>query len=338
MRNTRQEIEDAFENQYRGDLPPPAVFTQTGTVGQMEACGARWPEANFDPERMALLALQMSRRFGFACARVPYCITVEAERLGAEVFSGRDDTQPSVRSSPYRTDDLSVPMPPDDLMDPEEFVSGGRCRMVAEVADSIRRGNEDLFVTAGLIDAPGIASQLLGAENAIMGYLLDRDTIIGWSEAMEPYACEYAKLLSQSADNLTVIGSASLDIFTPEMYHELTEPYLKRQIASIGGYSTIHTCGDTREIVGSLVGTGATALSLETSADPEWFIKEVGGRCRMFGAIHPVHTLLMGSPEDVVSQARRSADAGFDIVTPECGVPPLTPDANLQALAHYRDP
>ena len=337
MRNTRREIEDAFEGQSKGDLPPPAVFTQTGTVGQMEACGARWPEASFDPEGMALLALQMSRRFGFACARVPYCITVEAERLGAELFPGRGDTQPSIRTSPYRRGDLTVPTPPEDIMDPEEFVSGGRCRMVADVADRIRRENRDLFVTAGMIDAPGIASQLLGAENALMGYLLDRDVVVGWSKAMDPYACAYAKALSESADNVTIIGSASLDIFSPEMYHELTEPYLIRQISSIDGYSTIHTCGDTRGVVRDLARTGATALSLETSADPEWFIGEVGGRCRMFGAVHPIHTLLMGSPGDVVSQAMRSADAGFDAVTPECGVPPLTPDANLQALAHYRD-
>lgn len=337
MTNTRQEILDAFDGQYRGDLPPPAVFTQTGTVGQMEACGAKWPEANFDSEKMALLALQMSRRFGFACARVPYCITVEAERLGAELFPGRCDTQPSIRTSPYRRDDLTVPAPPEDIMDPEEFVSGGRCRLIAETADRIRRENTDLFVTAGAIDAPGIASQLLGAENALMGYLLDRDVVTGWSRAMEPYACAYARVLSESADNVIIIGSASLDIISPEMYHELTEPYLIRQISAIRGYSTIHTCGDTRGVVRSLSRTGATALSLETSSDPEWFVNEVGGRCLMFGAIHPIHTLLAGSQMDVMDQARRSADAGFDIVTPECGVPPMTPDANLQALAQYRE-
>ena len=282
MRNTRQEIEDAFENQYRGDLPPPAVFTQTGTVGQMEACGARWPEANY---------------FNAAGNELLTQVDVLSLTVRAELFPGRGDTQPSIRSSPYRRGDLTVPTPPEDIMDPEEFVSGGRCRVVADVADRIRRENGDLFVTAGMIDAPGIASQLLGAENALMGYLLDRDVVTGWSKAMDPYARAYAKALSESADNVTIIGSASLDIISPEMYHELTEPYLIK-----------------------------------------WFIGEVGGRCRMFGAIHPTHTLLMGSPEDVLSQARRSADAGFDIVTPECGVPPLTPDANLQALAHYRDP
>ena len=67
------------------------------------------------------------------------------------------------------------------------------------------------------------------------------------------------------------------------------------------------------------------------------YMEKVAGRCKMFGTVNPVQTLLMGSPEDVVSEARRSADAGFDIITPECGVPPMTPDANLLALSQYRE-
>ena len=230
--NTRQEIVDVFDGRPSSDCPPPAVFTQTGTVDQMRSCGAGWPEANFDIDRMVGLSLQFSRSFGFATARVPYCLTVEAERLGGHVYEGREDSQPSIRGSPFRTDDMGLPPVPDDLMGPDEFVAGGRCTMVAEAASRIS-GRGDLFVTAGMIDPAGIAGQLLGAENLIVGYMLDPDTAIGWCRAMTPYSCAYASLLSENADNVTVIGSASMDIFTPEMYADLTEPYLKRQLSSI---------------------------------------------------------------------------------------------------------
>ena len=153
---------------------------------------------------------------------------------------------------------------------------------------------------------------------------------------MTPYSCAYASLLSENADNVTVIGSASMDIFTPEMYADLTEPYLKRQLSSISCFSTMHSCGRTVDVIDSLVSLGADGLSLEASEDPRGFLDRVDGRCLMFGAVNPVHTLLMGTPSDVVAEARRDAEAGFDIITPECGIPPRTPDANLSALAGYR--
>lgn len=335
--NTKREIVDVFDRQPGDGCPPPAVFTQTGTVGQMDACGARWPEANFDPEAMAELALQFSRMFGFATARVPFCLTVEASTLGATVYPGRGNSQPSISGSPFRGSEFGVGAPPADLMDPDEFASSGRCAMVAGVVERIAREHEDLFVTAGMLDPIGLAGQLLGTENVIMGYLMDPDSTVEWAKAMTPYSCAYAKVLSEHADNITVIGSASLDIFTPEMYDDLTHPYLKRQLSEISCFSTVHSCGTTMGVIDELVGLGADGLSLEASSDPEAFLEKVGGRCLMFGSVNPVSTLLMGTPEEVAGVARRDAELGFDIITPECGVPPMTPDGNLMALSKYRD-
>lgn len=335
--NTKQEIVDVFDGEPGDGCPPPAVFTQTGTVGQMDACGARWPEANFDVDAMVTLSLQFSRMFGFATARVPYCLTIEAGTLGAEVFEGRGDSQPSVVDSPYRSDGMTVPSVSGDLPDPEEFAVSGRCAMVEDAVECISSQHGDLFVTAGMLDPAGLVGQLLGTEGMIMGYLMDPDAVVSWCRAMTPYSCAYARVLSEHADNIIVIGSASMDIMTPDMYTKITEPYMKRLVSSIGCFSTIHSCGETRPVVESLVSMGADGLSLEASGDPGAFLDAVGGRCLMFGSVNPVHTLLSGTPADVLEEARHDAELGFDIVTPECGVPPRTPDDNLMALAHYRD-
>ena len=37
------------------DRPPVAVFTTCDTIDMMEACGAKWPEAHSDPQKMATL-------------------------------------------------------------------------------------------------------------------------------------------------------------------------------------------------------------------------------------------------------------------------------------------
>lgn len=331
----KTEIADALAGVGSG-CPPPAVFTQTATVGQMDACGAHWPEANFDAGLMERLALQLSRQFGFACARVPYCLTVEAERLGAVLKSGSTDTQPSVDGSPFRTPEGFDP-PPADLMDPDEFADGGRCRVVAETAARISSRHPELFVTAGMLDPASVAMQLLGAENVLIGYIMDRRRVEDWVEAMAPFSRAYGARLSEAADNVLVIAAASSDIMDPGMYGSLTEPYLRGTVSSIGeSFCTVHSCGNTLPFLEGLVAARPDALSLEASHDPESYLSRVGGRCRMVGAVDPVRTLLSGTPADVVNQARRSAELGFDVVAPECGVPPRTPDGNLAALAGYR--
>ena len=55
------------------------------------------------------------------------------------------------------------------------------------------------------------------------------------------------------------------------------------------------------------------------------------------GGVRPVDTLMMKKPEDVLAEAKHAAGIGFDIIAPECGVPPQTPNDNLMALAHYRE-
>lgn len=332
--NTRDEIVDVFDGHLGSDLPPPAIFTQTGTVDLMDACGAAWPEANFDQRKMAILALQPSRLFSFATARVPYCLTVEAEGLGAVIDPGRRDSQPSVKTSPYRNG-MDIIDPPDFGITPDEFADRGRCLMVAEVAG--RLSSEGLFTTACTVDPAFIAMSLVGAEEMIMGYLMDPDRIIAWADALGPYSCAYAKRLSEAADNVLVVASASLDLFTPEMYSHLAENQVTMVVHAVkSSFCTIHSCGDTRQTAASLSRSGADALSLEASSDPGLYMEKVGGRCLMVGSVRPAHTLLMGSPEDVRSEAAACAEEGFDIIAPECGVPPRTPNVNLDALAHYR--
>ena len=143
--NRKDAVLDAL-NGDRKDIPPAAVFTQAATVSQMERCGSRWPEANYDPDMMCELALECSRSFGFSTVRVPFCVSIEAERLGCAVDRGSIGSQPSVISSPYRMEEGFSDVP-EDLMSPAEFVSGGRCTVVSGSVHSLaEKHGDDLVV------------------------------------------------------------------------------------------------------------------------------------------------------------------------------------------------
>ncbi|GAI57421.1 unnamed protein product, partial [marine sediment metagenome] len=71
------------------DHVPPTCVTQVGIVEAMEATGATWPEAHKDPEKMAQLGASLYKLAGVETARIPFCLTVQAEVLGCKVDLGK---------------------------------------------------------------------------------------------------------------------------------------------------------------------------------------------------------------------------------------------------------
>ena len=330
---SKQEIVDAMNGEHEG-APPPALFSQTATFGQMAACGAGWPEANFDAEKMAELALQPSRMFGFATVRIPFDITAEAERLGCTVDCDAKGRQPAVTGSPWMTDDLDD-LP--DLMPADEFVEDGRCAMHIEVARRLSEEHPELFLTSCMVGPSGVAGFLMGMENFMMASFMEPEAAARWVAAVTPHQCEYAKALSEASDNVFMITEGAEEVGTPEMF-DLFYRYESKVFASMkGSFSVAHCCGTTGKILEKLAAIGSTALSVESHGDPQSIADRVGGKVVLVGGVDPVRTLMQGTPEDVVESAWRAADAGYRLVTPECGVPPQTPDGNLLALSRYRD-
>ncbi|MEM1856335.1 MAG: uroporphyrinogen decarboxylase family protein, partial [Candidatus Methanomethylicaceae archaeon] len=83
------------------DRPSVLSMTQTGTVELMTASGAYWPEAHFNGELMAKLAIAAHTIAGLEGVRIPFCLTVLAESMGCIIEKGREDRQPSVAKTLY---------------------------------------------------------------------------------------------------------------------------------------------------------------------------------------------------------------------------------------------
>ena len=335
--NTKDEITDILDGHAPKGLSPPVLMTQTGTVEQMEACGAYWPDAHYDPALMVRLALQPSELFGFATARVPYDITEEAEALGCTVSQGRKDSQPAVTASPWRYLGY-VPPVPDDLVSAEEMMSSPRVRTVIEAAERIHDVRQDLFLTANCLPSGGVLAHMLGFETMIMGAFMTPELVEEWMDRLIPYCSAYAEALSEVSDCVCVITEVQADLTSPEI-NRMTVGKERRVFDSIRcSYRMIHNCGNTLPFTEDLVSLRPDVLSLETSSDPKAYLEAIGGRCVTLGCINPVKELLQGTPDIIRRKALESSEMGFDLIGPECGVPPRTPNANLKALAAYREP
>ncbi len=332
--NTKDEIVAAMNRE--GDTHPPALFSQTGTVPMMHACGCHWPEANFEIGKMMRLALQPSELFGFATARVPFDLTAEAERLGCEIYPGNGYSQPSAVGSPYRAAEY-VEEPP-ELMPVEDFLSGGRVAMYVEAARRLSKEHPDLFVTSGMVGPALTAGLLTGMENFMMGSIMCPDRCLRWIERTAPYQYAFAEALSEVSDNVFIITGGSEDIDPMDQFDTFVRPFHTKLHSHIReSFSTAHSCGDTHRTVEMLASLGETALSVETSWDPQWVFDRVSDKVVLVGGVPPVRCLLQKGPGDVRESARKYAEIGYPVIAPECGVPPMTPNENLRALAHYRE-
>jgi len=331
--DVKQEIIDAMKGS--GSTAPPAIFTQTGTVGMMEACGCPWPDSIFNRDKLIKLALQPHELFGFSTIRIPFDITAEATVLGCETDRGNSCRQPAVIKSPFDTGEF--PEPP-EFMPVDEFLASGRVAMHIEAAQKISEEHPDLFLTSAMIGPMSVASYLTGMENYMMAMFMTPDTAKAWIERMLPYQCAYAKALSEASDNVFIITEGSEDINPPELFDEFVGAYEPTLLSYVkDSFSTVHTCGTTDHVLEKLASLGSTALSVEASRDPQGVFDRVSSKVKLIGGVDPLKVLLQGTPEDVVRSAKMFAGIGYPVIAPECGVPPQTPNDCLMALAKYRE-
>ena len=127
--------------------------------------------------------------------------------------------------------------------------------------------------------------------------------------------------------------SASTDLLSPDMFTEYAGSYVKASLAATKGADTVlHICGDTAPILDHMIETGVTGLSIEEKVDSAEAVKIVGGRAALVGNVGVVSPLLQGTPEDCAAAGKRIAEAGFNVISPGCGLSALIPGANLKAL------
>ena len=81
------------------DRPPcicPGGMMNMITADVMDRCGAGWPEAHTQAAQMADLALANYENGCFENVGVPFCMTTEAEAMGAEITLGTRFYEPHV--------------------------------------------------------------------------------------------------------------------------------------------------------------------------------------------------------------------------------------------------
>ncbi len=326
----------AAMKQEKLDRPPVAVFTQSATVGEMENCGAAWPEAHSDAKLMAKLGAAQATYFGFEAVRSSFCLTAEAERLGCVVDPGKINSTPMIKKHPFKFDAMEDVYDEPNLLDPEEFLKGGRPAVSLEATNLLKEqyGNE-YAVIGGNTGPFTLAGHMVSTENLVFGIMMNPEMVVKWIDAVNPIVKAYTQALADAGADIIQMSepSSSTDLLSPDMFTEYSGRYVKESLASVkGADSVLHICGDTSEIIPLMADTGVTGISVEEKVDSAEAVRIAAGRVACVGNVGVVNPLLQGTPEDCAAAGKRIAEAGFNIISPGCGLSALIKDENLFAL------
>jgi [methyl-Co(III) methanol-specific corrinoid protein]:coenzyme M methyltransferase len=312
------------------DRPPVVCFTQSATVDQMDAVGVHWPDAHTDPDKMATLALASNKVFGFESARLPFCLTVEAEIMGCTVDLGKIDRTPMVKKHVFESSS--------EVDVPKDLSQLGRAKIVVEATKLLKkRSGGELPVVVGTTGPFTIAGHLVGTENLLLWIVTEPESVHKFVKIAAQIEHNYLKAIAAAGADVIVMSdpSASTDMLSGEMFDEFAAPYIKQSFSGIEGTKNVlHICGDTTLLLHHMMATGVHGLSIEEKVQPEKAVEIVQNKAALIGNVGVVKPLLQGTPEDVKRETTRVVKSGFNLVAPGCGLAARVPKDNIQALVH----
>ncbi|TDO90121.1 MtaA/CmuA family methyltransferase [Halanaerobium saccharolyticum] len=203
--------------------------------------GLSFPKAHANKKDIAILAKALKEDKNDKICRVPFCVTVEAEALGADIKLGDNKRGPRVNNYLFS----SV----EDLVDIEELdLTKGRIR---EVLDAVETLNKEGELVALSVEGPfTIVSSLIDPMDFYRGIRKNKEVVNQFMEVIEDNIVKY--ILTGINKGAKIISYAdpvgAIDIVGPKIYKDLsgqiTYNVLKKVEDRLDG-TIVHLCAKT---------------------------------------------------------------------------------------------
>lgn len=314
------------------DRPPcicPGGMMNMITEEVMDITGVKWPEAHSDAGMMAGLSEDVYENGGFENFGVPFCMTVEAEAMGATVYMGTKINEPRVTHYPIAHASEWNKLNNID-------VSVGRAKVILEAIKILKTKNPQVPIVANLTGPVSLASSLM-------------EPMVYYKELCKSPA-EAHKFMKFVTENLIIFGKAQLeagaDILTisdpsgtgeilgPKMFREFVLPYLNTIIDALkeqcAGGTIIHICGRLKSIYSELKELHSNAISFDAITNVTQMVEFVDNKVIMGNV--STFALENNSQENIKSIAENCIHSGCDILSPACGIGTKTSMDNIRSM------
>ncbi len=332
------------------NVTPVISVTQIGIVEAMEKTDSFWPEAHTDAEKMAILGSSLYELVGLECARIPFCLTVEAEAIGCKVNLGSEDKTPLVMESPFQN--------ASDIKIPTDFLHNGRIPVVLEALKKLKEKYGDtLPIIVGITGPFTLTGHLLGVEKMVRYMRTKPYEIESALDKALDVSMEYVNALSEIGPDIICVAepTSATELINPLQFKTIVKPRLEDLSREINTKKVLHICGSAEPILKDMASIGYDGLSVEEKVDVKWAKEElkgggkimrVGGRImtmggekspKLIGNISSSQTLFRDSPDEVKKKVKDVLESGIDILAPSCGLAPRSPLENIKAMVKGRN-
>ncbi len=292
----------------------------------MEQTGCPWPEAHSDPEKMAGLAAGLYAAGGFENYGVPFCMTVEAEAMGARVEMGDMLCEPHVVDSPLK-----------DIRDWRQLrplcADAGRVPVVLEAIALLKARGDGVPVIGNINGPTSVAGELIAMEKLLPAMRRDPESVHGLMAFTAEQLIRYGRLMLEAGADFICLSepSGTGEVVGPRYFREFTVPYINRVMDALDTkIRMVHMCGRLQRVYAQLPDIHSDIFSFDAVVP----IRDVRAVLPDRALMGNVSTLAMQdtTPDRVRSMVRYVRGQGIDVVAPACGLPTVTPLPVIRAM------
>lgn len=288
-----------------------------------------WPMAHSDSEMMANLTLGMYKNGGFENFGVPFCMTVEAECMGADVYMGTKVTEPRVVKYPIESVSNWRELKQID-------VNTARAKTVIEAIKILKEKNNDIPIVANLTGPVSLASSLMEPMTYYKELRKKKNEAHEFMDFVTDNLIEFGKAqLKAGADVLTISDpSGTGEILGAKTFNEFATPYLNKIIDNLKPYAQggtiIHICGKLKSIYNELNDLHSDAISFDSITNAKQVVENVHGKIIMGNV--STFAIENGTEESLKNISNQCLNSGVDILSPACGIGVRSKLNNIKVL------
>lgn len=294
----------------------------------MEKAQVYLPQAHTNAGQMADLARAVCENNCFENYGVPFCMTIEAEEMGAKVDLGSDVYEPHVIeyaiSSVTQWQTL-----------PQVSLETGRSKVVLDAIRILKQDRRGIPVIGNLTGPVSTASSVLDPvvfyreirkkpkeAHAYMDYITTQ--LIRFGKAQ----------IAAGADVLAISDpSGTGEILGPGYFEEYVVRYMNCLLDGIRDGKTgtiVHICGQMRSVFSQVDQIQSDALSFDSMVPMQQAKKHLKDRVLMGNV--STYALEFGTPDRVRTLTRSCIENGSSLLSPACGIGMKAPLENIQAI------
>ena len=292
----------------------------------MENSGCLWPEAHLNAEKMAGLAYALNEAQGFENYGVPFCMTVEAEAMGAVIDMGSLLVEPHVVDSPLNSVDEIDKLQPLDI-------NKGRVKVVLDAIKILKDKNTEVPIVGNITGPISTAGTLVDMAVLLKEFRKKTEKAHEFMTKVTEEIIKYAKAEAASGADVICISepSGTGEILGPKFFREYTVKYVNMILDAVNvPVKIVHICGELQSVYQILTEFHSDAFSFDALVSVSDIKKHIPEKAVM-GNIN-THAIGTQEPEKVRSLVHFARRKGVDIVAPACGLPTTTPLINVQTL------